>query len=42
VGEEGAAPLTGLKRRKTQRSRRSSHDPNPRGPHPGTAQRKPR
>jgi len=29
--------LTGLKRRKPQRSPRSSHDPGKRNPHPGTA-----
>jgi transcriptional regulator with XRE-family HTH domain len=36
------SPLTGLKRRGTQRSqRRSSHEPSQRSFHPGTAQRKP-
>jgi len=33
---QGAA-LTGPKRRKPQRSSRSSHDPGKRNPHPGTA-----
>jgi transcriptional regulator with XRE-family HTH domain len=37
LAEGHGTVLTGLKRRKPQRSPRSSHDPGKRNPHPGTA-----